>query len=327
MNIEVARNTWVKKLAEAIPGIGDLDGFLNSLAGITADVFGVSAVSLSLLDRASGEYIRKASYIVGQRKPPENNRLVSLPLRLDKRPIGVLNLHSQKDQEAFSEEELKLLSEWTTLITPLIQQALDYQEISEQRLHHQNILDNLVSGIIAVDPEGKITVFNRTAETILKLKPEQVLGKNVACLQSNVAELLINTLHQGQAYRREELYIPPENTLIGVSSCRFYDAKGELLGACMVFSSLAEIKRTEKLTRQKSLDNYWSNLANSLAHEVKNSIMATKVFMEMFPQKYEDSEFRGDLYSALRRNVEKLNQFSDKVLSFAQAPQLVIQPC
>ena len=89
--------------------------------------------------------------------------------------------------------------------------------------------------------EDKITVFNRAAERILNLKADQALGKDIHILQANLVNLLLDTLHNGKSYRRQELYILPEETLIGVSTSQFYDAKGKLLGACMFFSNLVKI--------------------------------------------------------------------------------------
>ena len=257
----------------------------------------------------------------------KSQTFMSVPLSVDNRLIGVLNLGAKMNKEIFNSEEIEMLSELAQLIAPIIKQALEYDEVSEQRLHHQNILDNLVSGIIAVDPQDKITVFNRAAERILRFRAEQLLGKDVRILQANLANLLLATLHKGTSCRREELYILPENILIGVSTCQFYDTQGNLLGACMVFSNLAKIKKAQELSRQKDLDAYWSNVANSLAHEVKNSIVATKVFAEMFPEKYEDAEFRWNLYSTLKRDMEKLDNFTERVLKFAQAQEFTIQLC
>ena len=369
MSISVARRNFMRKLAQVILKMDDLDRFLNSLTEMAAEVFEVKWVTLSLLDEASGQYTLKASSpkgeVIGQDRKIANrdsavswlrdrqkilsrrlldefgsqmapelrdelnktDTFVSMPLFVSKRLIGVLNLGAKDSNEHFTKEDLNLLSELEELIAATVNQAVYHHKIAEQRLHHQNILDNLVSGIIAIDPEEKITVFNRAAEKILKFKSEEVLDKDVRILQANLANLLLDTLHKGKPYHREELYVLPENTLIGVSTSQFYDAKGELLGACMVFSNLVEIKKKQRLERRKNLDIYWSNLANSLAHEVKNSIVATKIFTEMFPEKYEDAEFKGNLYSTLKRDMEKLDKFSDKILNFAQSQELIIQSC
>ena len=370
MDIQVAKQDFMKKFAQVILKMDDLDKFLSSLTQMVAEAFEVVWATLSLRDEDLGKYILKASSqrmqdveenieaariddadswlkerqrilsrrlldeIGSQMAPELKNELnkpdtfVSMPLFAGEQLIGVLNLGAKADNEDFSKEELELLSELAQLFAPIVERALHHHRIKEQRLHYQNILDNLVSGIVAIDPEDKITVFNRTAERILKYRAEQqVLGKDARILQANLANLLLDTLHKGKSYRREELLILPENTLIGVSTSQFYDARGKLLGACMVFSALSEIKRRERATRQQDLDNYWSNVANSLAQEVKNSIVATKVYAEMFPKKYEDAEFRWNLYSTLRRDMGKLDNFTEKVLNFAQTQQLSMQSC
>lgn len=320
MNTQVAKQNFMKKVAQTILKMDNLDNFLNSLTQMIIEVFGVSWATLSLLDEDSGKYILKASSqkmedreengrisrtenVVSWMKErrsflsrqdlgelgsaispelkselDESQTFASLPLSVDNQLIAVLNLGAKADKEMFSGEDLRLLTELSPMLAAIIKRAVHHRKIAEQKLHHQNILDNLVSGIIAVDPADKITVFNRAAERILKFRAEQVLDKDVRILQANLGNLLLDTLHKGKSYRRQELFILPENTLIGVSTSQFYDAQGKLLGACMVFSSLGEIKTKEEKARQQDLDGYWSNVANSLAHEVKNSIVATKVY-------------------------------------------------
>ncbi|NQS99632.1 MAG: GAF domain-containing protein [Candidatus Omnitrophica bacterium] len=366
MNTQVAKGSIAKRLAQIIAKLDDLDKFLNSLTEMVVEEFKVAWATLSLLDD-SGRYKLKASAQskpgleqnngpsaemdswLKERQKTLSQRLLdefgpqmsqelraelgkadtsaSMPLFAGEDLIGVLNFGPGIEGRPLSKEDLELFTDFTQLIASVIKQAVALRTLSEQRLHHQNVLDNLVSGIIVIDPEDKITVFNRAAERILKLTSDPVLGKDVRILQPNFANLLLDTLHKGITFRREELYVQPENALIGVSTSQFYNSKGKLLGACMVFSGLSEVRRSEKAQRQQNLESYWSNVANSLAHEVKNSIVATKVFTDMFPEKYEDAEFRWSLYSTLKRDMGKLDKFSNKVLNFAQSHELVMQPC
>jgi two-component system sensor histidine kinase AtoS len=279
-------------------------------------------ISRRLLDEFGSQITAELKYELNK-----EDTFISQPLFAGEKLIGVLNLGQKTDNQLFDKDDLTILSEIGELIAGVVNQAVNYCNVSEQKLHHQDILDNLVSGIIAIDPHERITVFNRTAKKILKFKSGQVLGRDVHILQTDLVKLLLNTLHEGTSYHREEVYVMPENILIGVSTSQFYDEQGELSGACMVFSSLSEVKKKEKLVRQQNLNAYWSNVANSLAHEVKNSITATKAFTEMFPKKYEDEEFRLSLYSTLKRDMEELDRFSEHLLNFAQSQKLFIQPC
>jgi signal transduction histidine kinase/uncharacterized protein YigA (DUF484 family) len=279
-------------------------------------------ISRRLLDEFGSQINAELKYELNK-----EDTFISQPLFAGEKLIGVLNLGEKTNNQVFNKDDLTILSEIGELIAGIVNQAVNYCNVSEQKLHHQNILDNLVSGIIAIDPHEKITVFNRAAKKILKLNSDHVLGKDVHILQADLVKLLLDTLHEGASYHREEVYVVPENILIGVSTSQFYNEQGELSGACMVFSGLSEVKKKEKLLRQQNLNAYWANVANSLAHEVKNSITATKAFTEMFPKKYEDEEFRLSLYSTLKRDMEELDRFSEHLLNFAQSQKLFIQPC
>lgn len=324
MDVQVTRRDVGPWLAQAILKMDNLDHLCRLTTEMVKSFWGLSWVSLALEE---GLVVKDKITSRRQTGDLAAQPQVSLPLSVNDQSLGSLNLGEKINGENFSPEELELLTQLSEILSPIVYQALELDRAKKQRLRHQNILDNLVSGIIAVDPRDKITVFNRAAERILNLKADEVLGKNARSLQANLAELLLDTLRNGHSYRRKEVSILPDNLLIGVSSSQFYDAGGNLLGACMVFSGLGDIKREEKLTRQQNMDTYWSTVANSLAHEVKNSIVATKVFAEMFPQKYEDAQFRWSLYATLKRDMEKLDNFVDRVLTFARPQQLSRQLC
>jgi PAS domain-containing protein len=43
----------------------------------------------------------------------------------------------------------------------------------------RTILDNIADGVIAIDPQGVIGIFNPMAEQIFSYKESEVLGKNI----------------------------------------------------------------------------------------------------------------------------------------------------
>lgn len=369
MNEIAMQRKLLRKIAQVVLKMDDLNKFLNSVSEMIMEAFGASWAALSVLDETTGRYaLRASSQRQGKRKQNSKfNRIdasasrirdrqrvvscrlleefgqlmtaelkeqlkqidtaVSLPLFVEDQCIGVLNLGPKTNNKPFNKQELDVLGEIAELIAAITNQTVNYRNLNAQKLHQQNILDNLVSGIIAIDLEGKITVFNRTAEKILNIKPEEALGHDARILQANLVNLLLETLHNNKSYCREELYILPENTLIGVSTSQFFDDKDNLLGACMVFSNLAAVKKKQELARRKNLSAYWSNVANSLAHEIKNSIMATKTFGELLPEKHEDAQFRSSLHATLKRDMEKLDSFSENLLDFAKSQELIMQPC
>jgi transcriptional regulator of aroF, aroG, tyrA and aromatic amino acid transport len=68
------------------------------------------------------------------------------------------------------------------------------------------VLDSVSEGIIAVDKNGHITIFNPVAEKILQLKEEEVLGKPLKEVLPIDAPML-KTLKTGRGYDNEEIMI------------------------------------------------------------------------------------------------------------------------
>jgi PAS domain S-box-containing protein len=151
-----------------------------------------------------------------------------------------------------------------------VQQArfITERQAAETALHRQQeferaLLDNLSSGVIACDGQGKLVLFNRVArnwhgQDALALPPEEwgrhynLFGPDgVTPLPTDAIPLL--RAFRGEHVRDEEMTIvaagqPPR--LILASASPFYDAQHNRLGAVVVLRDITEPKRTEAALRQ-----------------------------------------------------------------------------
>jgi PAS domain S-box-containing protein len=181
------------------------------------------------------------------------------------------------------------------------------------------VVDNVPTGIISIDVEGNVNLFNRAAEEILGIQRIDILGRNVSIFQDKLASLLLDTLYTGKRYRREEIFLLPQRILIGVSSSQIYNEKGEIVGAGITFTDLSKIKKEENLQRQKEQMKFWDRLSTFLCHEIKNSILSTTTLTQLLPQKYDDEEFRQTFLSSIMRDTARLDRLTERIKEFANS--------
>jgi PAS domain S-box-containing protein len=119
--------------------------------------------------------------------------------------------------------------------------------------HSSIIFDRIPHGIFTVDPDGRITTFNRAAEEITGWSREDVLG--TACAQvfrSDHCEhscFLRRSIEHGAPHRDEEVVITRKDgteILVSVSTANLENERGEVVGGVEMFrdlSMVAELRR------------------------------------------------------------------------------------
>lgn len=128
---------------------------------------------------------------------------------------------------------------------------------------HENILDSMDNGVIALDFEGKIITFNPAAAKILGIPVERGLGKYYPEVFFGIEgndefnDVLINVIYTRQTHMyREATFIRDEGTVVpvGMTSSLLKDDQGLEYGVVSVFSDLTEIKKRQFL--QDTLTRY-----------------------------------------------------------------------
>ncbi len=135
--------------------------------------------------------------------------------------------------------------------------------LQNQDMLHENILDSMDNGVIALDFEGKIITFNAAASKILGIAVEDALGKYYPEVffayegNDEFNDVLINVIDSRQTHMYQEVpFARDEQTKLplGITSSLLHDDRGTEYGVVSVFSDLTEIKKRQFL--QDTLTRY-----------------------------------------------------------------------
>jgi signal transduction histidine kinase len=161
----------------------------------------------------------------------------------------------------------------------------------------------LTCGILAVDNEQRVCALNAEAERLIGSKASQLQYVTSDVLPAPLREVIRETIQIGQAIAGRQVILSepgaPERKVQVQSTLS--GARGEAHGVILV---LADLHRAFQLGMDmQRLDRLASigTLAASMAHEIKNAMVAIKTFVDELVQRNRDAELSGLASRELRR--------------------------
>ena len=197
------------------------------------------------------------------------------------------------------------------------------RSLLERQRYLAAVLDNIATGVMAIDHEGTITTLNPPGERILRLagasvagkKPDEVLGEGLESLRRFVAS------GGGETGEAELSLFSGESARTVKAVVASLVEGGERLGTVVVFDDLTELIKTKKLSA-------WLEMARQIAHEVKNPLTPIKLSAQLMRRAF-DSEseefpeiFRSGVDTVIQQ-TEILRRIASEFSSFGKASRLV----
>jgi PAS domain S-box-containing protein len=216
----------------------------------------------------------------------------------------------------YAAEDLEALGILTGPVQNALESALEFREVSTRGQGYQVIVQDLGSGVITTDCQGRVTAINQKAERILGVEAPLYLGKPIQKLSSRIADMLLRTLEKKETFSRHEFRYGKEGILLGASSSLLRNAKGEVVGAVLTFTDITETRRRETRRIEDLKLSEILNLSAWMAHQVKNPLVSIKTFTEMLPAKFSDKEFREKFTEIVGGEVGRLDGVINKLVRF-----------
>jgi hypothetical protein len=93
---------------------------------------------------------------------------------------------------------------------------------------------------------------------------------------------------------------------------------GNLLGSEDLVFSPSRGPRGQKTLPRGEKESWFDVAIPTLAHEMKNPLVAISTFAHLLPEKYDDAEFRGEFSRLVNQDVRRINEVLENLLEFAQ---------
>ncbi len=199
--------------------------------------------------------------------------------------------------------------------------------IDERRIFTEAVLSGVPVAVIGVDPDGRITTLNPSAEHLVVPNGEAaqtLLGECVETFLPEIAGILADArtsqhkLVQGQV----QLARNGRDRLFNVRVTSEPSSKADK----SVVVTLDDI--TAVLYAQRSAA--WGDVARRIAHEIKNPLTPIQLSAERIKRKYgkvitADREIFDQCTETIVRQVEDIKRMVDEFSSFARMPKALLE--
>jgi PAS domain S-box-containing protein len=209
-----------------------------------------------------------------------------------------------------------------------IDNAQLFTEVQNAKIYNEILLQNLTTGVIAADADGRITVFNNEAGQITGSKSEELLDRPIDDLPPSLRELVRETLRSGVRQEDRELILEAEegSMVVRASSSVFHGQQGEMLGVLVVLTDITALKRLELQIRRSDRLASLGTLSAGMAHEIKNPLVSIKTFAQLLPERYQDSDFRETFSNLIGHEIDRIDSLVNQLLRFARPAKPVLKP-
>ena len=203
------------------------------------------------------------------------------------------------------------------------------KHLSDLQAFRDLIFESVGSGLVAVDLDGRVTAFNRAAESITGFRSADALGQPWSAIFGSGVDLdeVRETAERGpvapasatssRSAARTGASIP-----VGISFWSLRSGDGEVAGLIGVCQDLSAIKQMEQRMRQADRLATVGRLSANMAHEIRNPLASISGAVEALAKDLPPDDGRNRLVEIVLRESERLNHIVGAFLEYARPAPL-----
>jgi two-component system sensor histidine kinase PilS (NtrC family) len=198
--------------------------------------------------------------------------------------------------------------------TALKEKEIDYEELETL---NSLIIDTLDSGLVTVNSQGLVRVFNRYASELTGIVQEIAYGQQLSVIFPGVD---LTELSRTSNYRKEFFYLNSRGSkiILGLKHAPLSDKEGNVIGAVINFKDLTEIRSMEaKLEKTRRLAAI-GELSARIAHEVRNPLASISGSVQLISEAGSIPEADKKLLEIVIRETSRLDNMVTEFLQYAR---------
>jgi two-component system sensor histidine kinase PilS (NtrC family) len=206
-----------------------------------------------------------------------------------------------------------------------MEQATLATELQRVRLEADDILRNIRSGVLTVDGFGRLAFINPTAERLLDLDGDALIGLQVLDeLKTRSSELwaaAVAGIRNGRKISRGEgMVLQGGGRMfpIGLSTTTFRQEAQEAPSVTAIFTDISDLKEVQELHMRAERLEAVAELSASLAHEIRNPLASIRSSVEQLARSKHADEDERFLSGLIVRESDRLSRLLSEFLDFAR---------
>lgn len=202
------------------------------------------------------------------------------------------------------------------------------KRLSDVQAFRDLIFESVGSGLVAVDPAGRVTAFNRAAESITGVPAAEALGQPWEAIFGQGIDLekvreaaaedpSLAPRYEFPLRRRDGRELP-----VGISFWSLRSGRGDVEGLIGVCQDLSLIKQMEQRMRQADRLAAVGRLSANMAHEIRNPLASISGAVEALAKELPPDQRRNRLLEIVLRESGRLNDLVSDFLEYARPAPL-----
>ena len=220
---------------------------------------------------------------------------------------GILAVYSKGPRQWREEEAEALLALASTAAAARVNAEL-YQDVSHEQQRSEAILANVADGIVAVDRDGRVVLWNPAAERVTGVSQAEALGQLPA-------DALGRALDTGGGAAGGSRLLPirrgGEEVWLSLSEAVMTDPAGAVAGRIYAFRDISA---------ERSVEQMKSDFVSTVSHELRTPLTSIYGFAETLLRQdvLFGEEERATFLRYIASESERLTAIVDRLLSVAQ---------
>ncbi|HSX22098.1 MAG TPA: GAF domain-containing protein [Gaiellaceae bacterium] len=182
-------------------------------------------------------------------------------------PLGVLSVYAREPRE-WREEEVEAMQALAASTSAALASAELYQRVAMEKERSVAILANIADGIVAVDRDGEVVLWNAAAEKITGVGATDALGRPPV-------EVLQRTLESGEDAPTGDRFLAikrgREDVWLSVTEAVMRDPTGTVAGRIFAFRDISSDRLVEQMK---------SDFVSTVSHELRTPLTSIYGFAE-----------------------------------------------
>lgn len=242
------------------------------------------------------------------------------------RLVGIMGIAGESDRKRQDSVEAIVPALGALCVNLSLNEALDL----EARFR-EDVIESMPLGVVAVDREGQILAWNRSAEEILGAPRESTLAKTIDQIggAEGWQEALLRALGLGGAGAPSEHIVRRQDGTtipVEVNAAPLRDGEGRTRGAVATLTDLSNVRSMEERIRQLDRLAALGRFASSVAHEIRNPLTGIATGVEYLSRGFPEGDERRVDVQFILREVSRLNSIVQDLLSATRPRMLTLGP-
>ena len=193
-------------------------------------------------------------------------------------------------------------------------------QIDQRREFTEAVLGGVSSGVIGLDRDGKVTLPNATARSLLTKSDTELIGKKLVDVIPEFKGLLGIINQKRRRFGEEQIILQRQNSQLILRARIVSEViEGRVIGYVVTFDDV-----TGLLSAQRKAA--WSDIARRIAHEIKNPLTPIQLATDRLLKKYRPDDKKAadqfeEYVQIITRQVDDIGRMVDEFSAFARMPQ------